>query len=278
MKRERIVVITGATSGVGRAVALGAANGDLTMVLIGRDRKRADSLIESINRRAPGCDAQFIASDLSRIESVRSLAEEIVSRYERVDLLSYNAGVISLRRRVTEEANELTFAVNYLGFYTLSQLLLPAMGSGSRIVAVAGGPGMIERARLDFDDLQNSKNYFAPRAAIRAALAKTLYVRELNSRLSERSISAAVYHPGLVRSGLGRALPRVVRPFYSIANAFLPAKCPTGTYLVAAPSIPDAWFFANEKPHSLVPRNHDRSDDSKLVSLTAEISGVEAAP
>jgi NAD(P)-dependent dehydrogenase (short-subunit alcohol dehydrogenase family) len=216
---ERTCVVTGATSGIGLAAATGLAAGGARVVLVVRDRGRAEEAVRAIRARAPDAAPELVFADLASLASIRRALPELLARCPRIDVLLNNAGVFHLRRQTTADGFEATFGVNHLAPFLLTRLLLERLlgTPGARIVNVAseahrlGGP-------LDFDDLQSERRYRPFVAYGRSKLCNVLWTRELARRLGGRGVSANCCHPGAVATRLGqtgaawtRALGRVLR-------------------------------------------------------------------
>ncbi|HLL40571.1 MAG TPA: SDR family NAD(P)-dependent oxidoreductase, partial [Rubrobacteraceae bacterium] len=148
---EAIVLVTGATDGLGRRVALELAERGATVLLHGRSRERCEAVLEEVRRQTGSEGSRYYLADLSSLAAVRKLAEEIVSEHDRLDVLVNNAGVVAEQREETEDGLELTFAVNYLAHFLLSNLLLPLLrcSAPARVVNVASAG----QSRVDFRDV-----------------------------------------------------------------------------------------------------------------------------
>jgi retinol dehydrogenase-12 len=201
----RTCVITGATSGIGRAAAAALAERGARLVLVARDPGRAEEAVRAIRRSAPEAAVEVEEADLASLASIRSLGPRLLARCPRIDLLLNNAGVFLLRRRTTVDGYEATFAVNHLAYFALTNLLLDRLRAtpGARIVSTAseahrlGGP-------LDFDDLQSERSYRPFRVYGRSKLCNILWTRELARRLEGSDVTATCHHPGAVATRLGQ--------------------------------------------------------------------------
>ena len=194
----RTAVVTGGTSGIGKAVATGLAKGGLKVVLLARNPAKAEATVAEIQGLVPGAAVDVVACDLASQKSVRAAAEQVVKAHKGVDLLVHCAGVFLPTRTETEDGIETTLAVNYLGPYLLTSLLLPTLrrNAPARIVSIASRYG---RARIDFDDLNLEKQKFSYlRAVPPTKLAQVLMTQELAERLEGTGVVANAVHPGLV--------------------------------------------------------------------------------
>ena len=194
-----LVVITGATRGIGRAAAIDLARRGAEIVVVGRERERVDAIASEARGAGGGAPVHTQVADLTLMENVRALAEELRERHQRIDVLANNAGALFASRQVTEEGFERTFALNHLAPFLLTNLLLDRL-AGGRVVTTASDAHT--GGRLDLDDLQSEKSYSAMRVYGTSKLCNILFTRELATR--EPGLNANCFHPGVVRTGFGK--------------------------------------------------------------------------
>jgi retinol dehydrogenase 12 len=195
---RRQAFVTGGTSGIGHATAIGLAKAGLDVTLLVRDLDRGEAARKAILTAAPDATVHLIEGDLESQASVRQAAAEFLSRGTDLHVLVNCAGVFLPAREVTKDGVERTLAINYVGGYLLTELLLPALkrGAPSRIVTVASRYG---RTRIDFDDLQVEKRKFSYMTAVPASkLAQVLWTQDLAEQLQGSGVTANAVHPGLV--------------------------------------------------------------------------------
>jgi NAD(P)-dependent dehydrogenase (short-subunit alcohol dehydrogenase family) len=193
-----VVVLTGATRGIGRAAAIDLVRRGAEVVLVGRDPERVKSVAEEATAAAGGGPVHGLVADLALMSNVRVLAEEIRRCYEHVDVLANNAGALFASRKETPEGFEQTFALNHLAPFLLTNLLRDRL-AGGRVVTTASGAH--QSGRLDLDDLQSEKSY-SPRVYGTSKLWNILFTRELARRAPE--LHANCFHPGVVRTGFAK--------------------------------------------------------------------------
>jgi NAD(P)-dependent dehydrogenase (short-subunit alcohol dehydrogenase family) len=201
---NRIGVVTGASSGIGLYTALGLARSGMRVVMLGRDRSRTDAARRFVTERAGSDRVEIALADFSRLANVRRLAEELLAGHDRLDVLVNNAGLMSSRYRLSADGFELTFAVNHLAPFLLTNLLLDRLKASAptRIVTVASEAH--RRQRLDLDTLGKGSNWGQLKAYGRSKLCNILFTRELAERLTGSDVVATCLHPGVVATGIGQ--------------------------------------------------------------------------
>ena len=190
---ETKILVTGATDGLGRRVALKLAAKGATVLLHGRNEERLDAALEEIGSETGNEKLRSYLADLSSLGAVRGLAEQVLSGEERLDALINNAGVIVQRRSESGDGYELTFAVNYLAHFLLTNLLLPLLRASApaRIVNVASAG----QSPIDFGDVMLERGYEGMKAYTRSKLAQIIFTFELAERLSSTGVTVNALHP-----------------------------------------------------------------------------------
>ena len=201
---NRIGVVTGASSGIGLYTALGLARTGMHVVMVGRDRARTEAARRFVTGGAGPDRVEIALADFSSLANVRRLAEELLAGHDRLDLLVNNAALMSSRYRLSADGFELTFAVNHLAPFLLTNLLLDRLEASApaRIVTVASEAH--RRQRLDLDTLAKGTGWGQLKAYGRSKLCNILFTRELAERLSGSGVAATCLHPGFVATGIGQ--------------------------------------------------------------------------
>ncbi len=194
-----LVLLTGATRGIGQAAAVALASEGAEVALVGRDADRVAAVAGEARAAGGGAAVHEHVADLMLMSEVRRLAEEVRTAYERVDVLANNAGALFASRKETPEGLERTFALNHLAPFLLTNLLRDRLGGG-RVVTTASDAH--KGGRLDLNDLQSQKGYAAMRVYGTSKLCNILFTRELARRAPE--LHANCFHPGVVRTGFGK--------------------------------------------------------------------------
>jgi NAD(P)-dependent dehydrogenase (short-subunit alcohol dehydrogenase family) len=209
-----LVVLTGATRGIGRAAAIELARRGAEVAIVGRDSDRVDAVAREATTVGGRPVHQHVA-DLTLMSEVRRLAEELSARYEQIDVLANNAGALFASRQETAEGMERTFALNHLGPFLLTNLLRSRLAGGQVITTASDAH---RQGRLDLDDLQSRHSYAAMRVYGTTKLCNILFTRELARRAPE--LRANCFHPGVVRTGFGKNENGVWRILTTIGGPF----------------------------------------------------------
>jgi len=211
-----LVLLTGATRGIGRAAAVALARQGAEVALVGREPERVREVVAQAQAAGGGAPVHGHVADLTLMSQVRALAEEVQGSYERVDVLANNAGALFASRGETSEGLERTFALNHLAPFLLTNLLRERL-RGGRVVTTASDAH--KGGRLDLEDLQSDRSYSAMRVYGTTKLCNILFTRELARRAPE--LHANCFHPGVVRTGFGKnengiwkALTTLGSPFF----------------------------------------------------------------
>jgi retinol dehydrogenase 14 len=221
---EQTAIVTGASSGIGLYTALGLARTGIRVVMAGRDRARTEAARRFVTERS-GSDRVVIAlADFSRLAAVRRLADEILAAHSRLDLLVNNAGLMSPKNRSSFDGFELTFAVNHLAPFLLTNLLLDHLKASApaRIVTVASEAH--RGHRLTLAELTQPHDWSTTKAYGRSKLCNILFTRELGRRLEGSGVVATCLHPGGVATAIGQhgglteLMWRLMKPFMKSAE------------------------------------------------------------
>ena len=215
----RIAIVTGASSGIGLYTAIGLARTGMRVVMAGRDRARTEAARRFVAERTRSDRVAIAVADFSSLAAVRRLADEFLSTEDRLDLLVNNAGLMSPKYRLSADGFELTFAVNHLAPFLLTNLLLGRLEASApaRIVTVASEAH--RGHRLDVAELARPHNWGPLKAYGRSKLCNILFTRELAARLEGSGVVAACLHPGVVataigqRGGMTELVWRLAKPF-----------------------------------------------------------------
>jgi NAD(P)-dependent dehydrogenase (short-subunit alcohol dehydrogenase family) len=238
--QDKVCVVTGATSGIGKAAAAALARLGAKVVLVGRDHGRTAATAAEIGSLSAS-PPQTEVADLASLEQVRGLADRL-ARLERIDVLINNAGLVLSDRRITQDGFEQVFAVNHLAPFLLTNLLMPKLTASppARVITVASSAH--SSARLDLGDPDLGRGFDRWTTYANSKLANILFTRELARRLDDTVVTANCAHPGLVRTGFGRQAGPWMRFAITLGRPFMlsPERgADTIVYLASSPDVAD---------------------------------------
>ena len=235
----QVCVVTGATSGIGKAAAAALARQGAEIIVVGRDPGRAEATAAAI--QADGAPPPKVEiADLARLDQVRALAGRLNQNLDRIDVLINNAGLVLNERRVTPDGYEHVFAVNHLAPFLLTNLLRPKLTASAPARVITVSSDAHTAARLDLDDPNLEHGWSSWRSYSNSKLANILFTRELAGRLDGTGVTANCLHPGVVRTGFGRDARPLMRVGITIAKPFMlsPERgADTIVYLASSPDV-----------------------------------------
>lgn len=249
-----LVLLTGATRGIGRAAAVELARQGAEVALVGREVERVKAVAQEARAVGDGVPVHEHVADLTLMADVRALAEEVRSSYEHIDVLANNAGALFASRQETSEGLERTFALNHLAPFLLTNLLRDRL-EGGRVVTTASDAH--KTGRLDLNDLQSEKSYAAMRVYGTSKLCNILFTRELAKRAPE--LHANCFHPGVVRTGFGKNENGIWKVLTTLAGPFFRSPKRGARSLL--------WLSLSEEAASL---NGDYVQDERAVAPSAQ--------
>jgi NAD(P)-dependent dehydrogenase (short-subunit alcohol dehydrogenase family) len=193
---EKICLITGATSGIGLAAATALARKGAVVIIGGRNSQKCKHVCKNLKNTTNNVMVDYLVADLSSQKQIGELVDNFKKKYDRLDVLVNNAGAKFVSRTITVDGYEMTFALNHLGSFLLTRLLLPCLraSNDARIINVASGAH--NGAKIDFNDLQNEKNYIGKRVYGESKLANILFTYKLARHLNESSVTVNAMTPG----------------------------------------------------------------------------------
>ncbi len=223
--KGKTIVATGATSGIGQAAVLELAGLGARIVIVARDEARAQATMRKLEAKAPGLGHRVHFADLSSMAETRKVGETIAASEPRIDVLINNAGALFSERRVTAEGLELTFALNHMAYFVLTEALRAKLVASAPARIVSTSSTAHQGMSLDFDDLQSARGYGGLKVYGRSKLANILFTRELARRLAGTGVTANCLHPGVVATRFGSSsggwaglLIPFLRPFFIVAG------------------------------------------------------------
>jgi NAD(P)-dependent dehydrogenase (short-subunit alcohol dehydrogenase family) len=278
----RVVLITGGNAGIGKESAVALASMGAQVVFTARDATRGTEALAEIRTRSGNDAVDVMPLDLARFASVREFAKRWSDEHDQLDVLVNNAGLILNSRRETDDGNEMTFQVNHLGPFLLTQLLRDQLvaGDDARVVNVASDAHSSARRGLDFDDLQSRRHYRGFRVYGKTKLANILFTRELARRWDDTAVTANAVHPGFVASSFGRdgdtgrfgaLLFPLLKPF-----ALSPEQgARTQVYVASAPELAGitGGYWVKSAPATPSAAAQDDAAAARLWEVSEELVG-----
>ena len=276
----KVVVITGATSGIGQVAAERLAGMGARMVLVARDKARGEATLVWLRQRAPGAAHSIHYADLSRLAEMKRVAAEIAAAEPRIDALINNAGALFSSRHVTEDGLELTFALNHMAYFVLTHGLSERLRASAPARVVNTTSNAHRRAGLDFDDLQSAHGYSGFKAYGRSKLANILFTRELARRLAGAGVTANCLHPGFVATRFGDQTGGLLSSVVRIAKIFAISSdegAETLVYLASSPEVDhvSGAYFYQCRPATPTKEAQDDTAAQRLWLETAKLAGLE---
>jgi NAD(P)-dependent dehydrogenase (short-subunit alcohol dehydrogenase family) len=279
--KGKVCLVTGATSGIGLATAEALAARGGTVVLVGRDPEKTARTAAAIRESARNPAVEYLLADLSSQAEVRRLARDFQARHDRLHVLVNNAGAAFKTRIESIDGIELTFALNHLAYFLLTNLLLDTIKASApaRIVNVASGAHTAVKS-IDFDDLQASRRkYGAFRVYGHSKLANLLFTRELARRLEGTGVTANAMHPGLVATNFGAKMPAVVRATFRLFGLPPEKGARTIVYLATSPKVEgiSGRYFYKQKEASTSAGAQDAEAARRLWQISETMTGLAPA-
>lgn len=274
---QSVIVITGATSGIGEVAADRLAAKGAKIVFVARDKARGEETLKHLRAISGGAEHRVHYADLSRLSEMKRVAGEISESEPAIDVLINNAGALFNARKLTEDGLEMTFALNHMSYFVVTNLLRPRLRAGARIVSTASDAH--KGARLDFSDLQSAHNYSGFGVYGRSKLCNILFTRELARRLGGTGVTANCLHPGFVATRFGDHSGGIMSFAVRAAKNFALSPeqgAQTMVHLASSPDVTNVTgeYFYKCKP--AVPTAEARNDAGarKLWDISAELAGM----
>ncbi len=259
-KKNKIMLVTGATDGIGRATALELARRGALVILHGRSLDKLEQTQEEIARQVPGALLEIAQADLASLEQVRGLALEVEARFDRLDVLLHNAGVFMKERQLSADGFEMTLAVNQLAPFALTWELLPLLEeSAARVVTVSSIAH--RRAQIDFDDLNAEKSFDGYRAYAQSKLANILFANEL-ALIAAGKLTSNSLHPGVITT-------KLLQAGFDATGADPASGAATSVYLATSPDVAkiSGKYFSDNRPAPLAPQALDLTAQKRLWEI-----------
>ena len=262
----KTILITGATDGIGKATALALASQGHTVILHGRHIARGQAAVAELRQAAGHERIDFLPADLSSMRQVRELAAAVQTRYPQLHVLINNAGVFMNERQVTEDGFEMTFAVNHLAPFLLTNLLLDKIkqSAPARIITVSSVAH--QRGQIDFNDLQGARAFGGYKAYAQSKLANVLFTYELAARTADARVTANCLHPGVIGT-------KLLQTGFGIGGATPEMGARTSIFLASSPEVETTTgaYFDNQRAVPSAPHSRDVAVRRRLWEISEEL-------
>jgi len=278
---DKICLVTGGNSGIGKSVALGLAKMGATVVVVSRNREKGQTAVTDIIAKSANKNVELIQADMSSQNSIHKMVDEFKARHEKLHLLINNAGVYLTRRSETEDGLESTFAINHLGPFLLTSLLLDILKASapSRIVNVTSDAH--KGAKIDFDDLQGERRFSGWQAYGQSKLAMILFTRELAKKLENTGVTVNSAHPGVVRTNFAKNNGGVVSLGFRFLGLFFispESAARRVLYVATSPDLEGVTGKYFTKMHEVRSSQESYDDDSakRLWQVSGELAHLSS--
>jgi retinol dehydrogenase 12 len=279
--KDKVVLITGGTAGIGAVTARSLAGMGATTVIVGRDPQKTAQKADEIRAATGSEHISYLVADLSSQDQVRRLAEEFQNRHNRLDVLINNAGAFFIKREESADGIEMTFALNHLSYFLLTNLLLNLLEASkpARIINVSSEAH--RGVRMNLSDLENQRGYSGWKAYGQSKLANIFFTYGLAATLHETGVTANALHPGFVATNFGKSNGGIYRSLFGLMHvaAITPEEgARTSIYLASSPEVETVTgkYFLKSQAVPSSPASHDMSAARKLWDYSLEMTGLPA--
>jgi len=278
----KTALITGGTSGIGKATAVALAAMGADVVIVGRNPERGEAAVEDIRVQSHSESVELMLADLSVQAEVRRLAEEFQGRHDRLDVLANNAGLVHSRRTETPDGIETTLAINHLAPFLLTNLLLDLLkkSAPSRVITVSSEAQRL--GNMDFDDIQSTRKYKGFPVYGMTKLANIMFTYELAERLRGTFVSANCVHPGSVSTNFGKNNGGPIALFFRLGKPFMRSPeqgADTLIWLASSPEVEgiSGKYFSDRKEIEAKEAAYDEGARRRLWEISEELTGLKVA-
>jgi len=280
---DKVCLVTGGNSGIGKSVAFGLAKMGATVVVVSRNKEKGQTAITDIMEKSGNKNVELMQADMSSQDSIHQLADEFKARHEKLHLLINNAGVYLTKRTESEDGLESTFAINHLGPFLLTSLLLDILkaSSPSRIVNVTSDAH--KGANIHFDDLQGEKRFSGWQAYGQSKLAMILFTHELAKRLEGTGVTVNSAHPGVVRTNFAKNNGGLVMLGFRFLGIFFISPESSAKRILYVATSPDlegvtGKYFTKMHETRSSPESYDDDSARRLWLVSEQLAKLSPSP
>ena len=279
---KKICMVTGATDGIGKETARVLLQMGATVVAVGRNSQKITKTSQELKQKTGSERLEFMQADFADQNQIRQLAAQFRAKYDRLDVLINNAGTMTMSRQETRDGLEMMFAVNHLGYFLLTMLLLDTLKASipSRIVNVASDAH--EEATLNFDDLQSEQDFGGLKVYGRSKLANIYFTYELAQRLEGTGVTINALHPGFIATNLGAdnipVIGGLIKKVINLSAKNVSKGAETSIYLATSPEVDgiSGKYFVDCQQIQSSPMSYDETAAQQLWAVSAEMVGLNA--
>ena len=272
----KICLVTGGTNGIGKSTALGLARMGANVIIVGRNAQKTYLVVEEIRSAAGNKNVDSLLADLSSQQDIRKLADEFRNKYSQLHVLINNAGGFYLKRQISIDGIEMTFALNHLAGFLLTNLLLDMIKASGHARIINVSSDAHASGKIDFDNLQGER-HFSPGAYNNSKLANILFTTELARRLQGTGVTVNSLHPGFVATGFaknnGKFIALLISTLVPLVARSAAKGAETSVYLASSSDVEGITgkYFFNSHPIPTAPQGNDMVVAEKLWNISAEM-------
>jgi len=278
--KNKVCIITGANSGVGKQSAIGLARLGARVIMVCRSKERGEVAKAEIAKKSGSDRIELFIADLSEMGQVRTLASSLLLSLQSIDVLIHNAGLANAKRKITKEGLETTLAVNQLAPFLLTHLLLKRLQDSSPARVVMVTSGMHGQGQIDFDDLQGERKYAGMAAYATSKLMNVMFAYSLARRLEETGVTSNVVHPGFVNTGLLQQSSLPFRLMMKIMGNSVEKGARSTVFAASDPSMrtmTGAFFTRKLETKQSAPISYDEVIQERLWMRCMDLTGIRSS-
>ncbi len=276
----KTVLVTGATNGIGKIAALELARQGANVALVARNQAKGQATLEEIKSATGNANLELFLADLSSMAEIRKLADEFKAKHASLDVLVNNAGAFYTERKLSPDGLEMTFALNHVAYFLLTNLLLDALKAAPKARIVSVSSAAHTSGKINFDNLQGEKKWSGWQAYSDSKLENVLFTFELARRLGGSSVTANCLHPGFVKTAFGSGNTGLVASLLGLAKnlmAITPeAGADTIIYLASSSDVEGVTgrYFEKRQVKTSSPASMDQGTQKRLWDVSAKLVGL----
>jgi NAD(P)-dependent dehydrogenase (short-subunit alcohol dehydrogenase family) len=276
----KTVLVTGATGGIGKIAALELARMGANVALVARNEAKGEATLDEIKTATGNTNLELYLADLSSMADIRKLAAEFKAKRTSLDVLVNNAGAYYNERKLSADGLEMTFALNHVAYFLLTNLLLDALKAAPKARVVSVSSAAHTSGKINFDNLQGEKKFSGWQAYSDSKLENVLFTIELARRLEGSTVTANCLHPGFVKTAFGSGNTGFIAGLLGLAQSLLAitpeAGADTIIYLASSDEVEGVTgkYFEKRQVKTSSPASMDQSTQKRLWDVSAKQTGL----